>query len=120
MNILILFVIMIVANIVLLALSYTCKTGPICEFVKHRLSHFKYNAYISFCILAFFDLTFFSIMKILDGNNSTTTRKIATFFSYTFFVSSIIYLSSSWPCYLSCDHHEAQSDGKVTDECHLF
>ena len=90
MNILILFVVMIVANIVLFVLSYTCKTGRIGEFVKHRLSQFKFNAYIRFYMLAYFDFTFFSIMKILDGNNSTTTRKIATFFSYAFFVTSII------------------------------
>lgn len=41
-------------------------------------------------MLAYFDFTFFSIMKILDGNNTTTTRKVATFFSYAFFVTSII------------------------------
>lgn len=41
-------------------------------------------------MLAYFDMTFFSIMKILDENNSTTARKVATFFSYGFFVISIV------------------------------
>jgi hypothetical protein len=90
MNILILFSVMVVANIVLFALSFTCKTGRIGEFVQNSLRQFKFNAYIRFYMLAYFDFTFFSIMKILDGNNSTTTRKVATFFSYAFFVTSII------------------------------
>lgn len=41
-------------------------------------------------MLAYFDLTFFSIMKILDGNNGTAMRKVALFFSYAFFVISIV------------------------------
>jgi hypothetical protein len=41
-------------------------------------------------MLAYFDLTFFSIMKIIEGNNSTSMRKIALFFSYGFFVISVV------------------------------
>lgn len=41
-------------------------------------------------MLLYFDFTFFSIMKILDNNNSTVMRKIALFFSYFFFVISIV------------------------------
>ena len=41
-------------------------------------------------MLTYFDFTFFSIMKILDGKNQTTMRKVATFFSYAFFVTSIL------------------------------
>jgi len=90
MNILILFGVMIIANIVLFVMSFTCKTGRFGEFVKSKLSQFKFNAYIRFYMLTYFDFTFFSIMKILDGKNSTTVRKVATFFSYAFFVTSII------------------------------
>jgi len=90
MNIVILFGIMVLTNIVLFIMSYTCKTGRMGEWVKAKLSQFKFNAYIRFYMLAYFDFTFFSIMKILDGNNSTVTRKVATFFSYAFFVTSII------------------------------
>lgn len=41
-------------------------------------------------MLAYFDFTFFSIMKIGEGNNTTTMRKTATFFSYAFFTFSIV------------------------------
>ena len=41
-------------------------------------------------MLAYFDLTFFSIMKIIDSNNSTTQRKMALFMSYAFFVISVV------------------------------
>jgi len=41
-------------------------------------------------MLAYFDLTFFSIMKIIEGNNETSMRKVALFFSYAFFVTSIV------------------------------
>jgi hypothetical protein len=41
-------------------------------------------------MLAYFDLTFFSIMKIIESNNSTPMRKVATFFSYAFFVISVV------------------------------
>jgi len=90
MNILILFVLMILVNITLFIMSYICKTGKFGDYVKDKLSQFKFNAYIRFYMLAYFDFTFFSIMKILDGNNSTVTRKVALFFSYAFFVTSII------------------------------
>jgi hypothetical protein len=41
-------------------------------------------------MLAYFDLSFFAIMKIIEANNSTTMRKVATFFSYAVFVISIV------------------------------
>lgn len=41
-------------------------------------------------MLIYFDFTFFSIMKIIEGNNSTTMRKLALFVSYFFFILSII------------------------------
>ena len=90
MNILILFGVMVIANVVLFVMSFSCKEGRFGEFVKSKLSQFKFNAYIRFYMLTYFDFTFFSIMKILDGKNSTTIRKVATFFSYAFFVTSII------------------------------
>jgi hypothetical protein len=90
MNILILFCIMIFANIVLFALSFLCRGGRFETFVNEKLSQFKFNAYIRFYMLAYFDFTFFSIMKILEGNNDTIMRKVATFFSYAFFVTSVI------------------------------
>ena len=41
-------------------------------------------------MLCYFDMTFFSVMKIIEGNNSTTMRKVALFFSYVFFVIAVV------------------------------
>jgi hypothetical protein len=60
------------------------------ESLSNKLSQFKFNTYIRFFMLIYFDFTFFSIMKIIEGNNSTMMRKIATFFSYFFFVIAVV------------------------------
>ena len=60
------------------------------DFISSRLSQFKFNVYLRFFMLVYFDFTFFSIMKIIEGNNTTIARKIALFFSYFFFVISIV------------------------------
>lgn len=41
-------------------------------------------------MLIYFDFTFFSIMKIIEGNNSSTMRKVALFCSYFFFVVAVV------------------------------
>jgi len=41
-------------------------------------------------MLVYFDLTFFSVMKIIEGDNSTTARKMAVLLSYILFVISIV------------------------------
>jgi hypothetical protein len=41
-------------------------------------------------MLLYFDFTFFAVMKIQDKDNSTSIRKVALFFSYIFFVISIV------------------------------
>jgi hypothetical protein len=90
MNILILFGVMVFINIVLYVMTLSCKTGTFGKWAARMLQQFKFNAYIRFYMLAYFDFTFFSIMKIMDGRNDTPTRKVATFFSYAFFVTSIV------------------------------
>jgi len=40
--------------------------------------------------LVYFDLTFFSVMKIIEPDNSTTARKMAVLLSYILFVISIV------------------------------
>jgi hypothetical protein len=85
-----LFGVVIILNILLFIMSFMCKTGKCGEFVQAKLSQFKFNAYIRFYMLSYFDFTFLSILKILDGKNLTTIRKVARFFSYAFFVLSII------------------------------
>ena len=90
MNIIILLGIVVLVNAVLALMRATCRGGRFEGFVEKYLGQFKFNAYIRFYMLAYFDFTFFSIMKILDGNNTTMMRKAATFASYFFFVASII------------------------------
>jgi len=41
-------------------------------------------------MLIYFDTTFFAVMKIFEGNNSTTARKTALLFSYVLFVINIV------------------------------
>jgi len=46
------------------------------------MRQFKFNAYIRYYMMIYFDSTFFSVMKITEGNNSTTPRKMALLLSY--------------------------------------
>jgi hypothetical protein len=41
-------------------------------------------------MLIYFDTTFFAVMKIFEGNNSSTNRKVALLFSYVVFVINIV------------------------------
>lgn len=41
-------------------------------------------------MLIYFDSTFFGVMKILEGNNTTTARKLALVLSYVLFVINIV------------------------------
>jgi len=59
-------------------------------WVKRRMVQFKFNVYIRYYMLVYFDTTFFSVMKIFEGNNSTTARKAALLFSYVLFVINIV------------------------------
>lgn len=77
-------------NLVVFGVSKCCSQGRMGTFMQTRLSQFKLNAYIRLYMLAYFDVTFFALMKILDGNNGTTIRKVALFFSYAFFVLSVV------------------------------
>lgn len=80
----------VLVNLAMYVMSISCKESRFANFVSTRLTQFKFNAYIRLYMLAYFDITFFSIMKILDPNNSTSTRKAALLFSYAFFVISIV------------------------------
>lgn len=89
-NITILIAVIALGNLCLFVLTMTCKQSRFGDFISSRLSQFKFNTYLRLYMLAYFDLTFFSIMKIIEGNNSTAMRKVATFFSYGFFVLSVV------------------------------
>ena len=41
-------------------------------------------------MLSYFDLTFFSVMKIVQGNDYNQTRRIATMASYVIFTLSVV------------------------------
>jgi len=87
----ILFILIIVAHIVLaIASCMVNKESSTGEAINRLLSQFKYNAYIRYYMLTFFDLVFFSIMKIREGRDDTSGRKFATLVSYVIFVLSIV------------------------------
>jgi len=89
-NILVLLGLVVLANLVVYIMSVSCKTGTFGKWASTMLQQFKFNAYLRFFMLIYFDFTFFSILKIMEANTSTTTRQVATFFSYAFFVISIV------------------------------
>jgi len=74
MNICILALVVGLVNVIIYALSISMKESKHAEFIQSRLGQFKFNAYIRLYMLAYFDLTFFSIMKIIEGNNETAMR----------------------------------------------
>merc|ERR1712166_890916 len=83
---------LLIANLIffLMALCMKNNTGGCAMWVKRSLSQFKFNLYIRYYMLVYFDLTFFSVMKIIEGDNSTTMRKMAVLLSYILFVISIV------------------------------
>lgn len=54
------------------------------QWVVHKLRQFRFNVYIRFYMLAYFDLTFFASMKIWEGKNESEMRRIALGFAYFF------------------------------------
>jgi len=62
------------------------------------LKEFKFNVYIRYYMLCFFDLTFFSIMKLIDAsegndleeNGGSVERRMATLVSYVLFTLSLV------------------------------
>ena len=58
--------------------------------MSNMISQFKFNAYIRYYMLSYFDLVFFSIMKLVEDDNSSKMREIATISSYVIFVLAIV------------------------------
>ena len=83
--------ILISANIVIFIL-YKCNLSSpkMKSAVNTAMGQFKFNAYIRYYMMIYFDATFFSVMKIIEGNNQTTARKLALLLSYVLFVINII------------------------------
>lgn len=87
----VILVIIILSNIFVFVMSKV-NAGPesFKKWVKSAMIQFKFNIYIRFYMMVYFDLTFFAVMKIVEGNNSTTARKAALLISYIIFVINII------------------------------
>lgn len=74
------FVVWMVAN----------KEGKVGQWVGKQLSQFRFNAYIRLYMLMYFDLTFFSVMKLVESNDSTPNRRMATIASYVIITMSFV------------------------------
>lgn len=68
----ILLALIVVANI-LVSLAWLCapKESAVGQWLGAALTQFRFNAYIRWYMFAYFDLTFFAVLKLLDGNQST-------------------------------------------------
>src|SRR3569833_599775 len=65
MNLLILLVLIVLANLCVLMMSFCCRgNSRFGQFVSSRLSQFKFNVYLRYFMLIYFDFTFFSVLKI--------------------------------------------------------
>lgn len=84
-------VLVLIANLVVFIIYKMEVSNPIVNtWARKKMVQFKYNAYIRYYMLVYFDATFFSVMKIMEGNNTTTARKMALLLSYVLFVISIV------------------------------
>ena len=83
--------ILILANIVVFGLS-KCTNGnsTLGAWAQKKMTQFKFNAYIRYYMLVYFDTTFFSVMKIMDPNNDTVARKAALLLSYVLLTVNIV------------------------------
>jgi hypothetical protein len=87
----ILAIIVVLSNIVVFLLYICAPKGTKYEkWIGGILSQYKFNVYLRLYMICYFDLTFFSTMKIVDGNDTTKMRKLATMISYVIFVLSIV------------------------------
>merc|ERR1712127_751634 len=83
--------VVVLSNIVVFLL-YVCapKQSRAEKYLGELLAQYKFNVYLRLYMLCYFDLTFFSTMKIVDGDDSTQARKVATMSSYVIFTISIV------------------------------
>lgn len=86
-----LFAFVVLVNIIFLILWVTVpKDGKFGKWVQRNLSQFRFNAYIRLYMLMYFDLTFFAVMKLVDNNDSTPNRRMATIASYVILTLSFV------------------------------
>jgi len=63
------------------------KTG---KTIGETLKQFRFNVYLRFYMLSYFDLTFFAVMKYIEGDTSTSLRKAAEIVSYIIMTLSAV------------------------------
>lgn len=84
-------IIVIILNILVFILWLFSPKGWGCEkYFRRLLAQFKFNAYLRWYMLCYFDLSFFSTMKIVEGNESTRARKMASMVSYVICILSVV------------------------------
>lgn len=84
-------VLIILSNIFVFTMTkINCGGERIKRFAKEALIQFKFNVYIRFYMMVYFDTTFFAVMKIIEGDNKTSARKAALLISYIIFVINIV------------------------------
>lgn len=87
----VILVIVILANLVVFIIhKMNCRNQTLNNWAAKKMIQFKFNAYIRYYMLVYFDTTFFSVMKIMDQNNETSARKAALLISYIVFVINIV------------------------------
>jgi hypothetical protein len=91
MGVALVFAVCIIANIVVFIMSKVFRpTERIGAWAQNALRQFRMNVYIRAYMLCYFDATFFSLMKIMEDNNSTSLRKALLLISYILFIISIL------------------------------
>lgn len=86
-----LFVLVILMNIAVFVLWLVIpKGGKAGDWIAKQLAQFRFNVYIRVYMLMYFDLTFFSVMKLVDADDSTPNRRMATIASYVILTLSFV------------------------------
>jgi signal transduction histidine kinase len=84
-------IVVILMNIII-AIGYcaTSRESTVGKFFSNTLGQFKFNVYIRYYMLCYFDLTFFAVMKLIEGNDSSPGRRMATIASYVLFTLAMV------------------------------
>ena len=70
------FFCILIANLVVFLIDRANIDNASCNsWAKKKMIQFKFNCYIRYYMLVYFDTTFFAVMKIMEGNNSTKVLK---------------------------------------------
>lgn len=88
----VIFACVILANLVVFAIyKANCSNVTLNNWAARQMTQFKFNVYIRYYMLVYFDTTFFSVMKIMEKKeNDTVARKAALLLSYVLFVVNIV------------------------------